>query len=98
MAALAVAAGLPVILVVGLRLGCLNHALLTSDAIRASGCTLAGWVANVLDLRMAEPAANVATLRELIPAPCLGVVPRLPDPAPEHVAQFLDLPQSLPAT
>jgi dethiobiotin synthetase len=92
MAALAEATGLPVLLVVGLRLGCLNHALLTVDAIRSAGCVLAGWVGNVLDPRVAEPEANVATLRELIPAPCLGVVPRLADPAPQRVAGFLDLP------
>jgi dethiobiotin synthetase len=97
MGALALAAGLPVILVVGLRLGCLNHALLTTDAIRSSGCTLAGWVGNVLDPQMAELEANVATLHELIPVPCLGVVPRLPHPAPLRVAELLDLPPTAAA-
>jgi dethiobiotin synthetase len=97
MGALAVDAGLPVILVVGLRLGCLNHALLTTDAIRSSGCTLAGWVGNVLDPQMAELEANVATLHELIPVPCLGVVPRLPHPAPLRVAELLDLPPTAAA-
>ena len=95
MAALARATGLPVLLVVGLRLGCLNHALLTADAIRSAGCTLAGWVGNAVDPNMAEFEANVAALRELIPAPCLGVVPRLADPAARHVAAFLDLPELL---
>lgn len=95
MAALARATGLPVLLVVGLRLGCLNHALLTADAILSAGCTLAGWVGNVVDPNMAELEANVAALRELIPAPCLGVVPRLADPAARHVAAFLDLPELL---
>jgi len=93
MAALARATGLPVLLVVGLRLGCLNHALLTADAIRSAGCVLAGWVGNVVHARMAELEANVATLRGLIPAPCLGVVPRLADPAPRCVAGHLDLPR-----
>ena len=83
------------LLVVGLRLGCLNHALLTADAIRSAGCTLAGWVGNAVDPNMAEFEANVAALRELIPAPCLGVVPRLADPAARHVAAFLDLPELL---
>jgi dethiobiotin synthetase len=49
-------------------------------------------VGNVVDARMAELEANVATLRELIPAPCLGIVPRLPEPAPQRVAGFLHLP------
>ena len=60
---------LPVVLVVGLRLGCLNHALLTQEAILARGLTLAGWVANVIDPDMPEQAANVDTLRRRIQAP-----------------------------
>jgi dethiobiotin synthetase len=96
-AALARATGLPVLLVVGLRLGCLNHALLTADAISSSDCTLAAWAGNVVDPNMAELEANVATLRERIPVPCLGVVPRLFDPAPERVAGFLDLPPTVAA-
>ncbi len=92
MAALAVATGLPALLVVGLKLGCLNHAVLTAESIRSSGATLAGWVGNVVDPRMAELEANVATLRELIPAPCWGVIPRLPEPTPITVAGLLRLP------
>lgn len=65
---------LPVILVVGMRLGCLNHALLTQEAIRARGLTLAGWVANQIDPQMAEFDMNVETLEERIRAPLLGVV------------------------
>lgn len=70
---LALALGYPVILVVALRLGCINHALLSCAAIEASGLTLAGWVANRPgpDLMAAE-AENLATLERLIPAPCLG--------------------------
>ena len=68
---------LPVILVVGLRLGCLNHALLTAEAIAARGLTLAGWVCNVVDTQMAHAEANVAALRQRLPAPFLGRVPRL---------------------
>ena len=64
---------LPVILVVGMRLGCLNHALLTQEAIRARGLTLAGWVANQIDPHMAELDANVDALEERIRAPLLGV-------------------------
>jgi dethiobiotin synthetase len=59
---LAVALGLPVVLVVGLRLGCLNHALLSAQAIRARGLTLAGWVANRIDPNMSAQNDNIATL------------------------------------
>jgi dethiobiotin synthetase len=83
---------LPVLLVVGLRLGCLNHALLTAEAIHRDGLTLAGWVANTLDPHMARREDNVATLVEAIGAPLLGVVPRLENTAnlAGH-AQLLDL-------
>lgn len=69
---LAAALGLPVILVVGLRLGCLNHALLTQEAIRARGLTLAGWIVNRLDPAMPEQAANVDFLRRRLDAPQLA--------------------------
>ncbi len=71
---LAVQLGLPVILVVGMRLGCLNHALLTASAIVNCGLKCAGWVANVLDKDMAALPENIATLQRRIPAPLLGVV------------------------
>ena len=73
--ALAQAWKLPVILVVGLRLGCLNHALLSARAIAADGCELLGWIGNRIDPAMAAAEENLATLRELLPAPCLGVLP-----------------------
>ena len=72
---LAVALGLPVLLVVGLRLGCLNHALLTAGAIAERGLTLAGWVANHIDPAMLAQAENIAFLRLRLAAPLLGVVP-----------------------
>lgn len=65
----------PVVLVVGMRLGCLNHALLTAEAILRDGLPLAGWVANTLDSHMLHFEQNLATLKNLLPAPCLGVVP-----------------------
>lgn len=95
MADLAAALGLPVILVVGLRLGCLNHALLSADAIRARGLTLAGWVANALDPEMAERAANVATLEQTLPAPCLGYIPYQATAASAALAKLLDLERLL---
>ncbi|MBO4789420.1 MAG: dethiobiotin synthase [Oxalobacter sp.] len=74
---LALALGLPVILVVGLRLGCINHALLTSAAIRAKGLKLAGWVANHIDPSMIFSDGNIATLEKWLDAPRLGTVPYL---------------------
>lgn len=68
---------LPVVLVVGLRLGCINHALLTVEAIAARGLYLAGWVANTADPDMTQRDGNVQALRERIDAPLLGVIPRL---------------------
>ena len=69
---LAAALGLPVILVVGLRLGCLNHALLTRDAIAARGLRLAGWIASRLDPAMPEQESNLDYLRAQLPAPLLA--------------------------
>ncbi|WOX07102.1 dethiobiotin synthase [Microbulbifer pacificus] len=69
---------LPVILVVGMELGCINHALLTAEAIRRDGLTLAGWVANFVrgpQADMPRADANLMTLKALLPAPCLGVLP-----------------------
>ncbi|NBQ67858.1 MAG: dethiobiotin synthase [Nitrosomonadaceae bacterium] len=72
---LAQALNLPVILVVGMRLGCLNHALLTTQAIKTAGLTLAGWVANCIDPQMLAVAENIATLEQRLNGPLLGVVP-----------------------
>jgi dethiobiotin synthetase len=71
----------PVVLVVGLRLGCLSHAALTVRAIAADGIRLAGWIATGIDPEMARVEDNLALLRARIPAPCLGVLPN--DPAPD---------------
>jgi len=67
--------GLPVILVVGLRLGCLNHALLTARAMEAQGLTLAGWVANRIDPGMARAGENVQALSERLRAPLIADIP-----------------------
>ena len=68
--------GLPVVLVVGLRLGCLNHALLSAEAIRADGLELAGWIANPLAPEMPRLEENIATLGERLGAPMLARLPR----------------------
>ncbi|MFA5241503.1 MAG: dethiobiotin synthase [Sulfuricella sp.] len=85
--------GLPVVLVVGMRLGCLNHALLTVDAIRAQGLTFAGWVANRIDPEMACFEANLEALRQRLGAPLLGVVEHWAAPDPARIAQSLLLPE-----
>jgi dethiobiotin synthetase len=82
--------GLPVVLVVGLRLGCISHALLTAEAIAARGLTLAGWVANVLDPGMPHLQANIDALQSRLPAPLLGTVPRLVQPDAAAAASHLD--------
>jgi dethiobiotin synthetase len=81
---------LPVIMVVGLRLGCISHALLTAEAIAARGLTLAGWVANTVDAGMAFAEDNVDALAKRLPAPLLGCVPRLAAPLPAAAAAYLD--------
>ncbi|KQB54628.1 dethiobiotin synthetase, partial [Pseudomonas endophytica] len=68
---------LPVILVVGVRLGCISHALLTAEAITRDGLQLEGWVANIIGPKTARLEENLATLAERLPAPCLGRVPKL---------------------
>jgi dethiobiotin synthetase len=72
---LALALGLPVLLVVGLRLGCLNHALLSEQSILASGARLLGWVGSQVDPGMARLNENIATLNAGLSRPCLGILP-----------------------
>ena len=87
---LAVDLHLPVVLVVGLRLGCINHALLTAEAIRSRGLTLVGWVANTVDADMPHVADNLKALQDGLAVPCWGHVPRLFDPNPAAVAAHLN--------
>jgi len=82
---------LPVILVVGVRLGCLNHALLTAQAVAAAGLPLAGWVANGIDPEAAKVQENINTLKSMLPAPCLGVIPHGPQADKEALAQLIDI-------
>jgi dethiobiotin synthetase len=88
---LAVQFNLPVILVVGMRLGCISHAMLTAEAIVRRGLVLAGWVANEVDPAMNYIAENIEALAQRIPAPMLGRVPRLPQPSAAAAAGFIDL-------
>ena len=88
---LAKSLNLPVILVVGMRLGCLNHALLTAQAIKAVGLPLAGWVANCIDPQMKVLAENIATLEQRLDGPLLGVVPFDLEMHAQESAKLLDV-------
>ncbi|MBX2807425.1 MAG: dethiobiotin synthase [Cellvibrionaceae bacterium] len=87
--------GLPVILVVGLRLGCLNHALLTVEAIARDGLPLAGWVANQIDHQMLFVEDNICCLRQRIEAPYLGHIPFMHNRQAMDAAQYLDIDRLL---
>ncbi len=91
MADLAVRLGLPVVLVVGMRLGCLNHALLTVQSIAAHGVPLAGWIANMAQPRMECAEENLETLCRMLPGRFLGSVPHLPGGVAEQVSESLDI-------
>lgn len=88
---LAIALKLPVILVVGVRLGCINHALLSAEVIARDGLQLAGWVANIVDPRTSRLEDNLSSLAERLPAPCLGRVPWLKQASADAVAAHLQL-------
>jgi len=88
---------LPVVLVVGLRLGCLSHAFLTAEAVRARGLVLAGWVANTVDAAMPYFPDQITALQEGLDAPCWGQVPRLAQPSAAAVAAHLDAAVALRA-
>ncbi len=92
---LALALQLPVILVVGVRLGCINHALLSAEAIARDGLQLAGWVANVIDPQTSRLQENLASLAERLSAPCLGQVPTLEQASAAAVARYLHLDRLL---
>ncbi|WP_413739226.1 dethiobiotin synthase [Sodalis sp. RH21] len=82
---------LPVILVVGMKLGCINHALLTALAIRQAGLPFAGWIANDLSPAPHRRADYLATLRQRLDAPLLGEIPWLKEPAGADLAQYINL-------
>jgi len=87
---LAQALALPVILVVGMRLGCINHALLTQQAIAARGLTLAGWIANRIDPEMSRFEDNLDALKARLNAPLLAVIPARS--TPQDAAKGISLP------
>jgi len=83
---------LPVIMIIGLKLGCINHALLTAESIQANNVRFAGWIANEVEPNMLSRDENIATLRAAIKAPCLGIVPYMKSPSPKKIAESLELP------
>lgn len=85
------ALGMAVILVVGLRLGCVNHALLTAAAIQHGPCRMVGWVGNLIDPQFEWLDENLATLRQRLAAPCLGVLPYSPAPDARALSGVLEL-------
>lgn len=87
--------GLDVILVVGIRLGCLNHALLSAAAIEQSGNHLAGWVANIIDPNTLMIEKNILTLKNKIAAPLLGVLPHMDTKEIRAASQRLDVERFL---
>ncbi|MEX3239492.1 dethiobiotin synthase [Serratia quinivorans] len=82
---------LPVILVVGIKLGCINHALLTAQAVKQAGLSLVGWIANDVSPPGRRHQEYLATLRRMLPAPLLGEIPYLPEPERQALGHYLDL-------
>ena len=96
MADLVASLKLPVVLTVGLKLGCLNHALLTAAAIAASNLKLCGWIGTAVQPQQMEALEeNIEALKQRLPGPCLGVIPPLDTPPnPEIAAEYIELPES----
>ncbi len=88
---LAVQPGLDVVMVVGLRLGCINHALLTAEAIKVRGLNLVGWVANQIDVNMSHQQANLPALEQRLSAPLIGVVPWMAAVSAQVAADKIDI-------
>ncbi|AIR68386.1 dethiobiotin synthase [Dickeya fangzhongdai] len=82
---------LPVILVVGVKLGCINHAMLTAQAVQQAGLRLAGWVANVVQPPGRHHHAYLQTLQARIPAPMLGEIPYLFEPIQQDIGDYLNI-------
>ncbi len=86
---------IPVILVVGMKLGCINHALLTAESIARDGLRVAGWVANRIDPDMERYDENAATIEMMLRAPLIAEVPFLEEPSAKNVAKYIDLDRLL---
>lgn len=87
---IAVNMNLPVILIVGLKLGCINHARLTLQAIQAAGCRVIGWIGTQIDPEMMNVDENIETLKHYLPVQCLGIVPWLENRDTKTVASYIN--------
>ena len=85
--------GYEIVLVVGMKLGCINHALLTQQQIISSGLNIIGWVANHIDPTMSEQDANFEYLQQHIKSPCLGRIPFSPNIPAKDLIQYIELPR-----
>lgn len=81
----------PVILVVGMKLGCINHALMSAESISRDGIPLAGWIANRVDADMACYEENRDTIANMLRAPMLAEIPHVTEPTPDNIAEFIDI-------
>lgn len=82
---------LPVLLVVGLRLGCINHALLTVESVDINGCRLAGWIACPVDEHYSTTDETITALKQRLTSPFLGILPRLPEPDVSRLSEGVRL-------
>ena len=85
----------PIIVVIGIKLGCINHSLLTIEAMLKRGQKVFGWVANILDNNMLEVDANISSLKERIKQPLIATIPYSPDQKPENLKNYVTWPNDL---
>ena len=86
---------IPIIVVIGIKLGCINHSLLTIEAILKRGQKIFGWVANILDNNMLEVDANISSLKQRIKQPLIATIPYSPDRKPENLKNYVSWPNDL---
>ena len=86
---------IPIIIVIGVKLGCINHSLLKIEAILKRGQKIFGWVANILDNNMLEVNANISSLKQRIKQPLIGIIPYSPDQKPENLKNYITWPNDL---
>lgn len=89
--------GLPVVVVVGLKLGCINHARLTVEALLGRGFRVPGWIGSLVEPAMLYPDDYFEAVKAALPVPCLGRLPHAPGVDPATLTAFLDLPPGFPA-
>lgn len=92
------ALGLPIVVVVGLKLGCINHARLTMEAVRGRGFEVLGWVGSLVEPEMLYPDEYFDAVKAALPVRCLGRLPHAPGVDPATLTRYLDLPEGFPVT